>query len=144
MNMQAARSIIPQGDTIARSGRAQVREERLRATVGIEGSLSLSSWRGRSGRRYVVGIHGFGEIGAEDLMGAVLIAVRRDRLGIARVIDVAYGTTDADEAQHCDDVGEAARTNWLDAMRCRGAQEVHIHLLATDDTARQEIAQDLR
>jgi hypothetical protein len=110
--------------------RARVREERLRATVGVEGSLSLSSWRGRSGRRYVVGIHDFAELGVEDLAGAVLIAVRRDTLGIARVVDVACG--------------ESARATWLDAMKRRGAREVHIHLLAADEAERSEIAQDLR
>ena len=120
--------------------RARVREERLRATVGVEGSLSLSSWRGRSGRRYVVGIHGFTEIGVEDLVGAVLIAVRRDSLGIARVMDVACGTTMGDATGQ----EELARTSWLEAMKQRGAQEVHIHLLAADEAERSEIAQDLR
>jgi hypothetical protein len=103
--------------------------------MGLEGSLSLSSWRGRSGRRYVVGIHGFAELGVEDLAGAVLIAVRRDGQGIARVVDVACGETGRDEAE---------RKAWLDAMCLRGAQEVHIHLLATDAAARNEIAEDLR
>ncbi len=113
-----------------RAARARVREERLRATVGLEGSLSLSSWRGRSGRRYVVGIHGFAEIDVEDLVGAVLIAVRREGRGVARVIDVACGTLD--------------RGEWLDAMKLRGAQEVHLHLLAASDAERVEIVEDLR
>ena len=34
---------------------AMVREERLRATLGLPGEADLTSWRGRSGRRYVVG-----------------------------------------------------------------------------------------
>jgi hypothetical protein len=125
----------PAGYPQPERNRARVREERLRATMGLEGSLSLSSWRGRSGRRYVVGIHAFSEIGVEDLAGAVLIAVRRDGLGVARVIDVACGETGG---------GEAGRNAWLIAMRRRGAQEVHIHLLAADETERNEIAQDLR
>ena len=41
--------------------RAGVREERLRATTGVKGALALSSWRGRSGRRYLVGIHSLSE-----------------------------------------------------------------------------------
>lgn len=146
MNIQSVREILPGCDKLVeRSGRARVREERLRATIGIEGSLSLSSWRGRSGRRYVVGIHGFGEIGVEDLAGAVLIAVKRDGMGIARVIDVACGETAGDEVEG-DEAGREAdgRDAWLRAMNLRGAQEVHIHLLAADDTARREIAQDLR
>jgi hypothetical protein len=137
MNMHAAH-LIPNRDPADRSHermRARVREERLRATVGVEGSLSLSSWRGRSGRRYVVGIHGLNELGVEDLVGAVLIAVRRDTLGIARVVDVACGENARDTLRE---------TAWLDAMRRRGAQEVHIHLLAADDAERSEIAQDLR
>src|SRR5436853_127609 len=40
-----------------RTRRAGVREERLRTTAGVRGALELSSWRGRSGRRYVVGVH---------------------------------------------------------------------------------------
>jgi len=137
MNIHSAH-LLPSRDSSALASfdrsRARVREERLRATVGIEGSLSLSSWRGRSGQRYVVGIHGFSDIGVEDLAGAVLIAVRRDGLGIARVMDVASGEAG----------GDAGREIWLDAMRRRGAQEVHIHLLAADEAERSEIAQDLR
>ena len=34
-----------------------VREERLRATTGLLRGLDLTSWRGRSGRRYIVGVH---------------------------------------------------------------------------------------
>lgn len=146
MNTCAAH-LIPHREPADRSSertRARVREERLRATVGVEGSLSLSSWRGRSGRRYVVGIHGFTELGVEDLAGAVLIAVRRDTLGIARVIDVACGesarTARRDEDWRGEDWLEAG---WLDAMKRRGAQEVHIHLLAADEAERCEIAQDL-
>jgi hypothetical protein len=132
MNIHSAH-LSPGRDSFALASfdrsRARVREERLRATVGIEGSLSLSSWRGRSGQRYVVGIHGFSDICVEDLAGAVLIAVRRDRMGIARVVDVACGEAG----------GDAGREIWLDAMRGRGAQEVHIHLLAADEAERSEI-----
>jgi len=151
MNICAAH-LIPQREPADRSPertRARVREERLRATVGVEGSLSLSSWRGRSGRRYVVGIHGFTELGVEDLAGAVLIAVRRDTLGVARVIDVACGES-ARTARREEDWLEAdwrdedwLDADWLDAMKRRGAQEVHIHLLAADEAERSEIAQDL-
>ena len=137
MNMHSAQPIpdrdLPNRPSLERS-RARVREERLRSTMGLEGSLSLSSWRGRSGRRYVVGIHGSSEICAEDLTGAVLIVVRRDGLGIARVIDVACAELGGDDG----------RRAWIDAMKRRGAQEIHVHRLAADEVERSEIAQDLR
>jgi hypothetical protein len=113
-----------------RASRAGAREERLRATAGIEGSLGLSSWRGRSGQRYVVGVRKVAEVDAEDLAGAVLVAVRRDEAGVARVLDIACGA------------GE--RGPWLDAMLARGASEVHVHLLAQDEAARRAVARDLR
>src|SRR5919199_6439186 len=56
---------------------AGVREERLRATAGLRGLMNLTSWRGRSGRRYVVGIHPLAEAELREVAEAVLIAVGR-------------------------------------------------------------------
>ena len=70
--------------------RAGVREERLRATAGLrQGALNLSSWRGRSGRRYVVGVHPLSETDLLDVTDAIVIAVRRDEQGVASLIDIA-------------------------------------------------------
>lgn len=118
-----------------RTRRADVREERLRATAGTRGSLDLSSWRGRSGRRYVVGVHPLSESEILELTNAVIIAVRRDCDGSARLIDIAT-------------VGERPRGNsragWVSSVRARGATEMHVHRLATTDTERRAIIDDLR
>ena len=67
-----------------------MREERLRATAGLRhSSLTLSSWRGRSGRRYIVGVHPLVEAEILEVTDAVILAVRRDEDGTAHVIDVA-------------------------------------------------------
>src|SRR4028119_2047108 len=72
-----------------RMRRAGVREERLRATAGLRSSSTLSSWRGHSGRRYIVGVHPLALSELLDVTDAVLLAVRRDEAGTAHVVDVA-------------------------------------------------------
>lgn len=64
-----------------RASRPAVREERLRS--------GLSAWRGRSGRRYVVGVH---PVTAEDHAPAVVLAVARDAAGIARIVTLSEAT----------------------------------------------------
>ncbi|TVR06059.1 MAG: hypothetical protein EA385_16590 [Salinarimonadaceae bacterium] len=129
MNMHAALSLPVRLSRDDRAGRARVREERLRATAGLDVALSLSSWRGRSGRRYVVGIMAAAETEADDLAGGVMIAVRRDQAGFARVVDVSCAGRD--------------RSEWLAAMIARGAEEIHLHRLAADEAARRAVAEDL-
>ena len=90
--------------------RQDVREERLRTAQGLRGSpaLALSAWRGRSGRRYVVGVHPAVEFDPEDMSESVTIAVRRDASGIAQMVSVASS-------------GESPREHlrrvWLDRAR---------------------------
>src|SRR4028119_1586070 len=92
-----------------RMRRAGVHEERLRATAGLRSSSTLSSWRGHSGRRYIVGVHPLalselldvtdallpaGRPGAalahlRGVAGAALLAGGRDGAGAAHVADVA-------------------------------------------------------
>lgn len=129
MNMPAVRIRFLRSTREERAERARVREERLRATVGLEGVAALSSWRGLSGRRYVVGIMPCETIDKEDLAEGVLIAVRRDAAGLARVVDVACV--------------ERERAEWLSAMIARGAHEIHMHRLAADAAARRAVAEDL-
>ena len=112
-----------------------MREERLRATAGLRGTLELSSWRGRSGRRYVVGVHPLSETEILDIVDAVIIAVGRDESGVARVVDVAAAGTD---------VRETARRTWMRKVRAGGASEMHVHRLAAGDTERSAIIGDLR
>ena len=70
-----------------RMRRAGVREERLRATAGLRSSSTLSSWRGRSGRRYIVGVHPLNEAELLEVTDAVILAVKRDRTGNGIVVD---------------------------------------------------------
>lgn len=115
-----------------REGRAGVREERLRATAGLREPPALTSWRGRSGRRYVVGVHAVDPEMA-DVSDAVMIAVQRDRNGHAAVLDVAAPGPQT----------RRQRLRWLAAMRSRGATEMHVHRLARSETERREVAADL-
>lgn len=97
--------------------------------------MSLSSWRGRSGRRYVVGIHPLSEQELLEVTDAIIIAVRRDGDGVARVIDVAQAGCE---------VRERARTRWMMNVQAQGATEMHVHRLAEDDVERRAILEDLR
>lgn len=119
-----------------RTRRAGVREERLRATAGLrQSSLSLSSWRGRSGRRYVVGVHPLDEAHVLEVTDAVILAVKRDRDGTAHVIDIATaGSRPSGDA----------RTRWMVRALQQGATEMHVHRLAEDDVERRAIIDDLR
>jgi hypothetical protein len=118
-----------------RSGRAAIREERLRATAGLRHtSLALTSWRGRSGRRYVVGIHPLEEAELAQLSEAVILAVRRDADGTAHVVDLATAGSRP---------GEPARGRWMRAVRDRGATEIHVHRLAEGEAERRAVVEDL-
>ncbi|ACL56299.1 hypothetical protein [Methylobacterium nodulans] len=117
-----------------RSRRSDVREERLRSAMNLRGTpaLALSAWRGRSGRRYVVGIHGLDADPAE-IGEAVVLAVRRDGGGIAELLDVA--TT-----------GDSPRERlrgFVTRMRTRGATEMHVHRLAESEAERRAVVEDL-
>ena len=118
-----------------RMRRAGVREERLRATAGLRSSSTLSSWRGHSGRRYIVGVHPLALSELLDVTDAVLIAVRRDETGTAHVADVAMAG-----AQPSQDT----RTRWMAKVQSLGASELHIHRLADSDAQRRAILEDLR
>lgn len=115
-----------------RAPRASVREERLRATSGLKNPPALTSWRGRSGRRYVVGVHRV-EPDVADIADAVMIAVQRDGTGIAEVVEVAALGPQT----------RRQRLRWLAAMRVRGATEMHVHRLAESDAERRAVAADL-
>lgn len=117
-----------------RQPRAGIREERLRALSGLRRGPALTSWRGASGRRYVVGVHAVEPAVMEDATEAVVIAVERSGDGVARVVDVAApaaGTT------------RRSRLRWLALARTRGATEMHVHLLAEDQAERDAVVRDL-
>lgn len=117
-----------------RMRRAGVREERLRATAGLRSSSTLSSWRGRSGRRYIVGVHPLNETELLEVTDAVILAVKRDRAGNGIVIDAAMAASDP---------SEETRMRWFAKVRDLGATELHIHRLAATEDDRRAIFEDL-
>jgi len=118
-----------------RMRRTGVREERLRTTAGLRSSPTLSSWRGLSGRRYIVGVHPLDLKELLEVTDAVILAVSRDETGTAHVVDSALAG---------DRPSAEPRTRWFDAARERGATELHIHRLADTEARRREILADLR
>lgn len=116
--------------------RQDVREERLRTTAGLRGTpaLALSAWRGRSGKRYVVGVHDLSGPDLDEMGEAVVIAVRRDPAGIAELVAVSASGESPRERLH--------RT-WLARARKGGATEMHVHRLAEGEAERRAIVEDL-
>ena len=118
-----------------RTRRAGVREEGLRATAGLRSSPTFSSWRGLSGRRYIVGVHPLDLKELMEVTDAGILPVGRDRKGSAHVVDsVLAGNEPSAET----------RSRWLDRARESGATELHVHRLADTDARRREILADLR
>jgi hypothetical protein len=111
-----------------RTRRAGVREERLRATAGLRSSPALSSWRGRSGRRYIVGVHPLVASEVMDVTEAVILAVKRGANGISSVVDMTIVGPQA---------GADSRSRWL------ARAEMHVHRLAYDDSERRAVIADL-
>ncbi len=113
-----------------------MREERLRATAGLRSSpATLSSWRGLSGRRYIVGVHPLDLKELLDVTDAVVLAVSRDGTGTGHVVDSVLAG---------DKPSEEIRIRWLEKVQKRGASELHIHRLADTEARRREILADLR
>lgn len=113
-----------------------MREERLRTTAGLRGTpaLALSAWRGRSGKRYVVGVHALSAPDLDEMGEAVVIAVRRDAAGIAELVDVSASGQSPRDRLH----------RWLACAKTGGATEMHVHRLAEDEAEREAIVEDLR
>lgn len=124
------------GDRMAKAG---IREERLRATAGLRRpdamDGALTSWRGASGRRYVVGVHPVSAPESiADVTEAVVLAVQRAEDGTAALLDIAVPG---------DGTSRRARLRWLSRMRARGATEMHVHLLAEGEAERRAVLRDL-
>jgi hypothetical protein len=82
----------------------------------------LTSWRGLSGRRYIVSVYHPASV--PDYGDAVLIAVGRDRQGGRRILAVGTGSPEP-----------------LAAIA--GCQEIHVHLLARDAGEKAQLLADL-
>lgn len=96
-------------------------------------------WRGRSGRRYVFSVFPVigriqGERSCPDHEDAVVLAVRRERGGRRRVLFAA--DTGPFPALL---LGGAA----LQAALAAGADEIHMHLLASDASERAALMTDI-
>lgn len=119
-----------------------MREERLRTNADLPDTpvLPLSAWRGRSGRRYVVGIHPAFAFDADAMAEAVVIAVRRDPTGIAQLVSVATSRESPREHLRRSLLGR----DWLERVRRGGATEMHVHRVAAGEAERAAVAADLR
>jgi hypothetical protein len=151
---------VPRAPRLLQAQEEQVRQGRVREedlqVLGQAASLSmhhhargafppavvLSSWRGLSGRRYVVSRRpwlrqpapGDEQASCEPLPeAAVMLAVHRDGLDRATLLGVM-----ASEPEDGDCV-----LAWFAAMTMRGARELHVHLLAEDAAARRAVCADL-
>lgn len=110
---------------------SEIREERLRTGLPHRSGIALSAWRGRSARRYVVGIHDLTGFDASDVADAVILAVARDAAGLARIVRATA------------DIDPTSVAIWLDSVRRAGATEIHAHRLATTTAERTAVVVDL-
>jgi hypothetical protein len=108
----------------------------IESLTGLSGS-SLSdrfrSWRGRSGRRYIFSIFRDWEAGS-DLRDAVVAAVERRSDGSRRIVLVDLTGAFPELLLQGRALAEA---------RAQGANELHVHLLATSAAERRTIVADL-
>ena len=109
-----------------RMERAPIREERLRGKRSV--TIDLSAWRGQSGKRYVVAVHGLDAAAGLTDVDVVIIGVRRDADGLARIVGCGHRGTVAEGTE---------------LARADGATEIHIHRLAESPDAREAIVEDL-
>jgi len=96
--------------------------------------VPLSAWRGRSGRRYVVGVHPLDDAALDDAADAVVLAVAREPDGGGRLVRAA--SVEAD-------VGEGFGKGWIADARARGATELHVHRLVDDAAERRAVVADV-
>ena len=109
------------------------RDEALAVAREAGAALPLRAWRGRSGRRYVVSVYTLDE--ADDgYAGALLLAVARDAEGRRHLVAACESGAAAVSGYN---------GQWLCAARERGANELHIHLLAASKSARRSTLDDL-
>ena len=111
-------------------GQPAVREVRLRMSAGLRDKphVVMSSWRGVSGRRYVVIVHDVADAASIEAPGAVAFGGRRYDPGFAGLLG----------AGHLGTVGVWAAPAALD-----GATELHIHRLAETAADRDAMVRDL-
>jgi hypothetical protein len=116
-----------------RSAPVIARDEALAVAREAGALLPLRAWRGRSGRRYVVSVYPLDEAG-DGYAGALLLAVARDDEGRRHLVAARESGAAAVSGYN---------GQWLSAARERGANELHIHLLAASHSARRSTLDDL-
>ena len=112
---------------------AAARDEALAVAREAGTALPLRAWRGRSGRRYVVSVYPLDEVD-DGYAGALLLAVARDAEGRRQLVAARESGAAAVSGYN---------GQWLSAARERGANELHIHLLAASHSARRSTLDDL-
>ncbi|TXN41432.1 hypothetical protein FV232_24750 [Methylobacterium sp. WL30] len=117
-----------------RASRADIREERLRSTAGLRGTpaIALYAWRGRSGCRYVTGVHDLVPVVDADQAPAVFIAISRNAAGLACIVGVLAFEGDL-----------PALVAFLRTSAVAGATELQLHRLAETGGERAAIVADL-
>lgn len=111
-----------------------LREDPLRSLSGIVAGMAMTSWRGRSGRRYVTTVHAADGVEIADTLDAAVIAVRRLRGGGAEPLGAAAFGSDG---------SSPARLSWVAGMRAHGATEMHVHFLPDGPNGRRDALLDL-
>lgn len=119
------------------AAQALPREERLRSTAHLRDALPwpMSRWRGTSGRIYVVSVRSLAEVEADDLLGAVVIAVRRDGSGNSN------GLAQPTRVTACAD--SAAARSFIAGLP-KAVIELHLHRIEPDTRQRAAIVADLQ
>lgn len=107
----------------------EIREVQLRGW-GLDrpGSVRLTAWRGRSGRRYVVQVHDLDFDWPVRTGAGLSFAVARGDDGRARIVAMTP---------------EGAPPAWRGRAWDAGARELHVHTLVDDEAGRNEVAADL-
>ncbi|RYC29131.1 hypothetical protein D3273_25590 [Lichenibacterium minor] len=110
----------------------------LAGLAGTDLSRRFRHWRGRSGRRHLFSVFPVGEpLPGEDaprFADAVVMAVGRDAAGAPRILAL-------DETGALPDLFYDSAP--FRAALARGAEEIHVHLLADGPTARAAVLRDL-
>ena len=110
---------------MGQAGLAQRQDQVAYAPLKATGDVSfggMTSWRGLSGRRYIVSVYHPASV--PDYGDAVLIAVGRNRQGGRRILAVGTGSPEP-----------------LAALA--GCEEIHVHLLARDAGEKARLLADL-
>lgn len=120
-----------------RAERPEVRFEPSRSSAAfrmqVVSGIGTGAWRGKSGRRYVVGTYPANHDGIGQTTGAVYVAVA-----------VAADGTHQIKSVRSYEANDGRLAGWLEQVVTRlGATEVHVHRIAETAAARAAMLEDL-